>query len=140
MSTSKFAGKYTRTSEENFESTLTELGVGFLLRKAALFSTPVMEITGKEDTWSITSSTLIKSMSINFVFGVPFEETAPDGRRCRTIVRREGLDRWITEQKALEEGKKDVTVVRNFSDDGKTIDMTITVGDVISTQKFKKVS
>ncbi|QQP52297.1 Cellular retinoic acid-binding protein 2, partial [Caligus rogercresseyi] len=140
MSTPEYSGKYTRVSEENFEATLTELGINFLLRKAALFSTPTTEISGKDDSWTIVNATLMRSMKMNFVFGVPFEETSTDGRRCRTIVRREGLHRWITQQKALEEGKKDVTVVRDFSDDGKQIDLTMTVGDVISTQKFKKIS
>ncbi|XP_040570609.1 fatty acid-binding protein [Lepeophtheirus salmonis] len=138
--TPEYAGKYQRVSEENFESTLNELGLNFFLRKAALFSSPIMEISGKEDKWTIANSTLIKSIKMDFVFGVPFEEVSPDGRRCKTVVRREGLTRWITEQKALEEGKKDVVVIRDFSEDGKIINVMMTVGDVTSRQKFKKIS
>ena len=42
---SLFAGKYVRTSEEKYEDFLYELGLNFILRKAATCSTPSMEIT-----------------------------------------------------------------------------------------------
>ena len=40
----KFVGKYERTSAENYEEFLSALGVGWLLRKGAMASTPTMEV------------------------------------------------------------------------------------------------
>ena len=37
-----------------------------LLRKAATFSTPVMEITEADGTWSIKTSTTMKTMELKF--------------------------------------------------------------------------
>jgi len=41
----QITGKYKRTTSENYEEFLTKVGVSFILRKAATASTPVMEIT-----------------------------------------------------------------------------------------------
>ena len=40
----KYLGKYTRTSAENYEEFLKELEVNWGLRKAATYSTPVLEV------------------------------------------------------------------------------------------------
>ena len=61
-----FLGKYTRTTAENYEEFLKEMNVGFLLRKAATVSTPVMEITKDGDQWSIKTSTTLKTMELKF--------------------------------------------------------------------------
>ena len=40
----KLTGKFKRKSAENYDEFLAKVGVGFMLRKAATVSTPVMEI------------------------------------------------------------------------------------------------
>ena len=40
----KYLGKYNRVSAEKYDEFLSELGVNFLLRKAATASTPVFEV------------------------------------------------------------------------------------------------
>ena len=42
-------GSYTQTSNEGYEDFLKKLNVGFILRKAAMASTPVMTIAEVED-------------------------------------------------------------------------------------------
>ena len=42
------------------------LDVNFLLRKAATVSTPVMEITEDAGTWTIKTSTTLKTMELKF--------------------------------------------------------------------------
>ena len=59
-------GKFERISAENYEELLKELSVSWLLRKAALASTPVMEITEEDDTWTIKSSTSLKTVELKF--------------------------------------------------------------------------
>ena len=39
-----FVGKYQRVSADNYEEFLKALDVGFMLRKAATVSTPLMEV------------------------------------------------------------------------------------------------
>ena len=51
----KYLGKYDRVSVEKYDEFLSELGVNFMLRKAATASSPVFEVSKKEaafDTWS----------------------------------------------------------------------------------------
>ena len=45
-----------------------------LKRKAALASTPTMEISQNGPKWKIVSKTILQAMEINFEIGVPFEE------------------------------------------------------------------
>ncbi len=132
----KFEGKYTRSKCEDYEAFLNELGVGFLLRKAATISTPVMVITQEDGgKWKIVTSTTLKSMEMTFVLGEEFEETTTDGRNCKTTVTQEGDNVWKTAQIDTK-GKKDVHVTRVFSDDG--IDVEMKCGSVVSKQFYKR--
>lgn len=131
----QFTGKFTRVKAENYDEFLKALNVGFLLRKAATASTPVMEITESDGNWSMKTSTSMKSMELKFKLGVPFEEETSDGRKCETTVTMDG-NKLITSQKALKKGEKDVTAVREFFDD--KLIMTMTVDGVSSVQEYKR--
>ena len=61
-----FKGSYTRTAAEQYEEFLKALDVSFLLRKAATVSTPAMDITEDAGTWSIKTSTTLKTMELKF--------------------------------------------------------------------------
>ena len=58
-------GTYTQVSSEKYEDFLKALGVGFILRKAALASTPVMTISGRAATgrWSPRPLSRVSSLS-----------------------------------------------------------------------------
>merc|ERR1719423_572637 len=124
----QFTGKFTRTSAENYDEFLKVLNVGFLLRKAATSSTPVMEISESDGKWVMRTSTTMKAIELKFKLGVPFEEETTDGRKCETTVTMEG-NKLITSQ-------KDVTAVREFFDD--KLVMTMTCEGVTSTQVYKR--
>ena len=66
-------GKFERISAENYEELLKELSVGWFLRKAAVASTPVMEFTEENDTWTIKSSTSLKTVELKFKVILIFE-------------------------------------------------------------------
>lgn len=66
--------------------------------------------------------------------GEPFEETTTDGRKCSTTVTVDG-DKLVTSQKALD-GSKDVTAVREFTDEGLTL--TMTCDGTSSKQVYKR--
>merc|ERR1711860_156548 len=84
----KYLGKYTRTSAENYEELLKELDVSWPLRKAAMASTPVLEVTYDADskTFNFKTSTTFKSMELKFKLDEEFEEDTPDGRHVKAKV------------------------------------------------------
>ena len=62
----EITGKYLRISEEKFEDFLTKLEMDFFTRKAAMASTPKMEITKTGDKWKFVTSTIMKKMTLEF--------------------------------------------------------------------------
>merc|ERR1712154_394985 len=107
-------GTYTRTSAEKYEEILAELGVNFLLRKAATVSTPVMDVSEADGAWTIKTSTTLKSMELKFKIGEEFDETTPDGRDVTAIVTLEG-NSFVSVQKAKKDGQKSTKVIREFN-------------------------
>merc|ERR1712105_20992 len=126
---------YTLTAKENYEEFLKALNVGFILRKAALASTPVMSISEDNGNWTMITKTTVKSIELRFRLGEEFEEDTTDGRHYKTTVTLSG-NTMTTVQKATKSGEKDVTAVREFSDDG--IPLTLTTDGATSVQKFKR--
>merc|ERR1712133_253884 len=131
----QITGNYTQISNEGYEDFLKALGVSFLLRKAAMASTPVMTITESGGNWTMVTKTSMKSIELKFRLGEEFEEDTTDGRHCKTTVTLDG-NVTTTKQKATKAGEKDVTVVRTFSDDG--ISLTMSTGGATSVQKYKR--
>ena len=62
----QMTGSYTRVSEEGYEDVLKALNVGFMLRKAALASTPTMTITEAGGQWNMVTKTTMKSIDLKF--------------------------------------------------------------------------
>merc|ERR1719381_156078 len=106
-----YSGTYTRVSEEKYEDFLKVLNVGFMLRKAALASTPVMTITEAGGNWTMVTKTTMKSIELKFRLGEEFDETTTDG-------------------------SKDVKAVREFNDDG--LVLTMTCDGTSSKQVYKR--
>merc|ERR1719308_347759 len=131
----QITGNYTQISNEGYEDFLKALGVSFLLRKAAMASTPVMTITEAGGNWTMVTKTSMKSIELKFRLGEEFEEDTTDGRHCKTTVTLEG-NKMTTTQNATKAGEKNVVVVREFNDEGLTY--TATCDGVTSTQKFKR--
>ena len=59
-------GQYTQVSSDKYEDFLKALGVCFILRKAALASTPVMTITEEGGNWTMVTKTTVKSIELKF--------------------------------------------------------------------------
>jgi len=129
-------GTFLRTEEKDYDKFLSAVGVGFLLRKAATASTPTMTISKSGDKWTMVTATTLKKIELQFVLGVPFDESTPDGRDVTTTVTMEGDNKLITVQVSKKAGVKDVHVTRTFSDDG--IKVIMKCGDVASEQFFKR--
>merc|ERR1711997_766553 len=135
----KYLGKYDRTAADKYDEFLSELGVNFLLRKAATASSPVFEVTYDTDseTWLFKTSTILKSMELKFKLGVEFEEKSPDGREVRAVVTKEG-DSFISIQTAKKEGEKSTEIVREFKGDEVIVISEVIGSDLICKQVFKR--
>jgi len=134
-----FVGKYERVSAEKYDEFLTALNVGFLLRKAATFSTPVMSVSEEDGKWTIETATTLKTMVLTFELGKEFEETTPDGREVRALVTQDG-NKFISVQTALKEGQASTKVVREFKGDEVVQTMEVIGADVTCVQIFKRVA
>merc|ERR1712002_861210 len=131
----QITGKYTQVSNEGYEEFLKAMNVGFILRKAAMASTPVMSITEEGGNWTMITKTTVKSIELRFRLGEEFEEDTTDGRHCKTTVTLDG-NTMTTNQLDTKAGGKDVTAVRVFNDEG--LVLTTTCNGVSSVQKFKR--
>merc|ERR1739838_967224 len=128
----QMTGNYTQVSKENYEEFLKALNVGFMLRKAALASSPVMTITEEGGKWTMITKTTMKSIELRLQLGKEFDEETTDGRRCKTTVTMDG-NKLITSQKATKSGEKDVVAVREFSDAGLTLTTTCDGATAVQT-------
>ena len=109
-----------------------------LLRKAATFSTPVMDITEADGTWNIKTSTTLKTMELKFKLNEEFDETTPDGREVRTLVTFED-GKIVTVQKAKKDGQKSTKSIRELVGEELVYTMTIDGNDDLKcVQKFKR--
>jgi len=131
----QMTGSYTQVSAEGYEDVLKALNVGFMLRKAAMASTPVMTISEAGGKWNMITKTSMKSIDISFKLGEEFDEETTDGRKCKTTVTLDG-NKMVTTQRNTKDGEPNVVVVREFDDDG--INYSITVAGVVSNQRFKR--
>merc|ERR1712241_829008 len=128
----KYLGKYTRTSAEKYEEFLKELDVSWPLRKLALASTPVLEVTYDADskTFNFKTSTIAKSMELKFKLDEEFEEATPDGRQVKAKVTLNG-DTFESIQNATK-------VTREFKGDEVTQTAQVIGSDLVCVQVFKK--
>merc|ERR1712189_104086 len=117
---------------------LKALDVNFMLRKAATISTPVMEITNEGDTWTIKTSTTLKTMELKFKLDEKFDETTPDGREVEAIVSLED-NKIVTVQKAKKSGQKSTKSIRELVGDELVYTMTIDgVEDLVLSRSSRK--
>merc|ERR1712063_108969 len=131
--------KCERVAAEKYEEFLKALDVNFLLRKAATVPTPVMEITEDAGTWTIKTSTTLKTMELKFKIGEEFEESTPDGREVTALVTHEG-NKLTTVQKAKKDGQKSTKSVREFNGDELVYTMTVDgVDDIVCVKNFKRI-
>merc|ERR1712126_22184 len=135
-----FKGKFDRTTEEKYEDLLKLLNVGYLLRKAATVSNPVVDITECAGVWTITSSTTLKSMELRFKLNEEFDETTADGRDVKTLVTFED-NKIVAMQKAKNSKHKNTKLVYEIVASGELVHTVTVPGEtLVCVQKFKRVA
>ena len=131
-------GKYSRISEENYEEMLQTLNVSYLLRKAALASTPQQEISELNGIWTIKTSTILKSVELKFKMDETFDEITPDGRDVSSIATVEG-NKIVLVQNAKKKDQHSTRSIREFTEDGFVLTIEVIGTGVTSIQQFKRL-
>jgi hypothetical protein len=75
-----------QVAEENFDEILGEMGMGWIMRMAAKAVRPRVVISESGGKWSIKSETPFKTISLDFIPGISFDETTPDGREVKVTI------------------------------------------------------
>ena len=130
-------GSYKLDKSDNFDAFLKELGqyiilpknkqvhnqlcfatgVSFVTRNLAKTATPTVEVSVNGDQYTIKNLSTLKNTEITFTLGVEFEEDRADGKKVKTVVTKDS-DTKLTQ---VQKGDKEVTIVREFSDDALTV-------------------
>ncbi|XP_077599728.1 cellular retinoic acid-binding protein 2b [Stigmatopora nigra] len=134
-----FSGKWKMKSSEGFEELLKALGVNVFVRKIAVAaaSSPTVEVTHQGESFSIKTSTSIRTTHVYFTVGQSFNETTVDGRPCTSFPKWESEGKISCEQ-TLEKGDGPKTTwIRELTDDGELV-LTMTAGDVVCTRVYEK--
>ncbi|XP_071448232.1 fatty acid-binding protein, muscle isoform X1 [Hetaerina americana] len=126
-----FAGKkYKMISSENFDDYMKALGVGLVTRKMGNAVTPTVEVSEKDGTYTLKTSSTFKNSEISFKLGEEFEEETVDGRKVKSVVTKDG-NKLIHVQK----GEKETTIIREFN--GDEMKAILKVDDVVCTRVYK---
>nr|ACO10815.1 Cellular retinoic acid-binding protein 2 [Caligus rogercresseyi] len=132
----QFEGVYKRTKNENYDAFLAKIGLNFLIRKAACLSSATLTISkSPEDKWVFKTETTMRTTVMEFKVGEDWVETVQGGYKVDNSASLEGNKLTII-QKPQDGPGKMITIVREFSDEG--ISVTMTLDEVVCTQYYTR--
>ncbi|CAB4070171.1 unnamed protein product [Lepeophtheirus salmonis] len=77
----KFLGSWQWSSNsESFDDYLKEIGINIVLRKLSRLANPTVTFLKVNDTWTMRTDTVVKSISVDFNLMKEFKEQTVDGR------------------------------------------------------------
>jgi len=79
----QFEGKFNNTKNESLDDFYAAIGVPWIPRKMMTSSSPTIEISTSEGSWTIKTSTLMHSSSSTFKLGEEYIETMQGGRTIK---------------------------------------------------------
>merc|ERR1712215_566578 len=109
----KILGNFNMTESENFDEFMKALGVGMIMRKMGNSMKPSVSFTLAGDTYTMKTSSSVKTSEVRFVLGKPFKETTMDGREAETVFSLEG--NVLTQKQVAAKGPS-ATFIRTFTD------------------------
>jgi len=130
----KIIGNYDMTDSENFDEFMKALGVGMIMRKMGNSMKPSISFTLAGDTYTMKTSSSVKTTEVQFVLGKPFKETTMDGREAETTFTLEG--NVLTQKQVAAKGPS-ATYVRTFTDS--SLVAVCECDGVKSTRTYKRV-
>ncbi|CAH1100483.1 unnamed protein product [Psylliodes chrysocephalus] len=129
-------GKYANYKNENLDAYFADIGVPYIPRKMICSSKPNMEIVKENDTWTISTSTLLKTTVLKFKLNEEYEESMPGGTLKNTTTM-EGDNKLITKSV----GPGDIKSARDyeFNDDECIITFSSEKTTQVAKRFFKRV-
>ncbi|XP_070840310.1 fatty acid-binding protein, heart [Chaetodon trifascialis] len=127
-----FIGTWNLKQSEKFDDYMKALGVGFATRQVGNMTKPTTIISMEGDKVTVKTQSTIKNTELSFKIGEEFDETTADDRHVKSIVTLEDgkmvhIQRW---------DGKETSLVRAVN--GKSLTLTLTLGDVVSTRYYEK--
>ncbi|KAM9419141.1 fatty acid-binding protein, heart [Salvelinus alpinus] len=127
-----FAGTWNLKDSKNFDEYMKALGVGFATRQVGGMTKPTTIIEVAGDTVTLKTQSTFKNTEISFKLGEEFDETTADDRKVKSLITVDG-GKMVHVQKW---DGKETTLVREVS--GNALELTLTLGDVVSTRSYVK--
>lgn len=72
---SELVGVWDFESSENWDEYMKEIGVNFMLRKAAGLVKPQINISNNGNQWTFKATSTLKNVEVNATEGVEFDES-----------------------------------------------------------------
>ncbi|KAJ9591010.1 hypothetical protein L9F63_027782, partial [Diploptera punctata] len=110
--------------------------VPFMARKMMAASTPVVEIFSADDTWTIKTSTMIRTTELKFKPGEEYEESMPNGETLKNMTTIE--DGKIVTVSQVPDGSK-TTRTYSFSEDGMLLTLVHEKSGETAKRHFKRL-
>lgn len=133
----QITGRYKLEKNENLDGYFKALGVPFLARQMMTASTPVVEISCKDDIWTIKTSTLIRTTELNFKVGEEYDEVMPSGETLKSTTTLEGEElRTISK---VPDGSQTSRSYR-FSEGGMVLTLTHEKSGQTAKRHFRKLT
>ncbi|CAF3397192.1 unnamed protein product [Rotaria socialis] len=128
-------GTWDHVADENMDEFMKELGVGMAMRVLAKGIKPRIMISENNGKWTLRSESTLKKKSVEFIPDVEFDDTTPDGREVKTIIR---FKNGAWEHTTHEKSGKEWTATRYVNDEGQQqVDMKYE--SVTAHRRFKRV-
>merc|ERR1712002_211008 len=109
----KIIGTFNMTDSENFDEFMKALGVGMIMRKMGNSMKPSVTFTLDGDTYTMKTSSSVKTTEVKFKLGEKFSETTMDGREAETTFTLAG--NVLTQNQVCAKGPG-ASYVRTFTD------------------------
>jgi len=123
-------GDFQLETSEKFNEFMIELGVNFITRNIANALYPIQKIRQEGDEILLDTETTFQSTQTRFRIGQTWQENTADGRVTSTVATLEGRTLKKVQVPDPSTGYKTTEEVREFSEDGTTMTMTLSVPGV----------
>lgn len=135
-------GEFKMESSEGFSDFMYELGVDWFTRSIACTIYPTQKITQAGDLITLDTSSTLKTTHTEFKLGEPWEEYTADKRTTSTVATLDGNRLIKVQTPDPSTGYHTTTEVREFVDNGNTMNMIMTIKDkpdIKSVRIYKRV-
>lgn len=133
--TNAIIGNWKLLSSENFDELMKALGVGLLMRKQGNTTKVYVMITQNGSDWTMTTTSALKTLVVNFQLDQEVDETTIDGRQVKTTFCWDG-PKLVQTQKD-KDGKVVCTITNQLTESGE-LHAVARAGDVTAVRVYHK--